>query len=170
MAVLNVAVPALVPASVPASAQEISAIPLRRVKCHADIKEAAQDQDSNKALVALESTGLLHDSARVLPPSSHSSLENDTIHGNQWPLRPSPPHRLSPLVIASPTPGDAPPTVPFVPEQPKEEIVYYQPSGAPSPLPSAGFRPIWANDIEKKKNRRQPWSVWDGQCRKWWFL
>lgn len=146
MAVLNVAIPA----SVPASAQDISAIPLRRVKCHANIKQAAQDQESNKALVALESKGPIHDSTSVLPPSSHSSLEFITTHDNQWPLRPSPPKRLPHLTLPTPTSGDALPLASFVPEQTKEEAVYYLPPGPPSPLPSAGIRPIWVDDIEKK--------------------
>lgn len=156
MPLLNVGA-AIVPTSEPASEQDISAIPLRRVKSHANIKQAAQDQDSNKALVAPESAGPLHDSVRVLPPSSHSSLENNTINDNQWPLRPSPPQRPPPLTIPPPTSGDA---------QPKEEAVYYLPPGPPSPLPLAGIRPIWADDIEKQFNPDHEASE-TGKHRKW---
>lgn len=157
MSLLNVGA-AVVPISEPASAQHISAIPLRRVKCHANIKQVAQDQDSNNVLVARGSTGPLHDSAPALPPSSHSSLENNTINDNQWPLRPSPPQRLPSLTIPPPASGDA---------LPKEEAVYYLPPGPPSPLPSAGIRPIWADDIENQINANHEASE-TGKHRKWW--
>lgn len=157
MSLLNVGA-AVVPTSEPASAQDISAIPLRRVKCHANIKQAAQDQDSNKALVARESTGPLHDSARVLPPSSHSSPENKTINDDQWPLRPSPPQRPPPLTIPPPASDDA---------QPKEDAIYYLPPGPPSPLPPAGIKPIWADDIERQINANHEASE-TGKCRKLW--
>lgn len=125
----------------PAFAQDISAIPLRRVKCHANIKQAAQDQDANKALVARERTDSLHNSARVLPSSSHSSLENNTISDNQWPLRLSSLQRPPPLAIPPPPSGDA---------QPKEEATYHLHPGPPRSLLLASTRPIWADDIERQ--------------------
>lgn len=165
MAVLNIG-SAAVPASVPASAQDISAIPLRRVKCYANIKQAAQDQDFNKTLVALQSKGLLHDSARVLPPSSHSALEVNTMDDNRFPILPSPPRHPSSLIIPSSISCDATPFVAFVPD--KEEAVYYLPPGPPSPLPSAGIRPVWADDIEKKIDANLEASG-TGKRWKWWF-
>lgn len=144
ISLLNVGA-AVAPTSEPAFGQDISAIPLRRVKCHANIRQAAQDQDTNKALVARESTGgPLHDSvARILPSSIHSiSLENNTISDNQWPLGR----------------GGA--------QQLKEEAIYYLTPGPPSSLPSAGIRPIWIGDIERQINAHKASET--GKHRKWW--
>lgn len=158
ISLLNVGA-AVGPTSEPAFAQDISAIPLRRVKCHANIKQAAQDQDSNKAPVVVprESTGPLHDSARVLPPSSHSSLENNTISENQWPLRLSSLQRPLPLSIPPPPSGDT---------QSKEEAVYYLAPGPPSSLPRAGIRPILVDDIESQIQVHEASET--GKHRKWW--
>ena len=138
---------------------------MRKVKCHANLKQAAQDQGFNKAVVALGDMGAVYESAHFSRPSSNSSLEIQTIHDDQWPLRPSLPRRPSPLIIPSSSSGDAPPTVPFVPERPKEEVVYYLPPGPPSPLPSPGSRPEWADDIEDKMVANLEAS---GKDRKWW--
>lgn len=149
-------------------AQDIPEIPLRRVKCYANIKQAAQNQNSNKALVlaaAQESTGSLrhNNSAPVSQSSSsHSSLENKTISDdNQWPLRPSllqrPPPLTSPPATATTT-RDA---------HRKEEAIYYLPPGPPSPVPSAAIRPIWADDIERQIKANQQASE-TGKHRKWW--
>lgn len=154
------------------------AIPLlRRVKCYANIKQAAQNQDqdqdqdsNNKALVVAlhqESTGPLHhdSAARVLPSSSHSSLlENNTISDvNQWPLRPSP-LTIPPATAAARRHA----------QQAKEaEAIYYLPPGPPIPIPSssaAGIRRrIWADDIERQINANQQASETPGKHhRKWW--
>lgn len=149
----------------------IPAIPLlRKVKCYANIKQAAQNQDQdshNKALVtpAQESTTspLPHDSAaRVLPSSS--SIQS-SLPENQWPLRPSPLRRPPPLITSPATAaGHA---------RPKEAAIYYLPPGPPNPVPipsSAGIRPIWADDIERQINaNQQASSETPGRHRlKWW--
>ena len=145
-------------------AQDIPEIPLRRVKCYANIKQAAQNQDSNKALLvaAQESTGSLrHNSAPVLQSSSsHSSLENNTIsEDNQWPLRPS--------LLQRPPPLNIPPATAARDAHPMEEAIYYLPPGPPSPVPSAGIRPTWADDIERQIKANQKASE-TGKHRKWW--
>lgn len=154
--------------AVPTSAQKFGAMPLRKVKCHANIKQAAENQDGNKALVALEGTAPVHDSTHPSLSSSSSSPKIRDIHDDQWPLRPSLPRRPSPLIIPSSSSGDASSIVTFVPENPKEEVVYYLPPGPPSPLPSAGFKPMWANNIEKQMDANREASA-TGKRMKWWF-
>lgn len=155
-------------AAVPNSAQKFGAIPLRKVKCHASIKQAAQDQDRNKALVALEGTAPVHDSTHPSLSCSNSSLEIRDIHDDQLPLRPSTPRRPSPLIVPSSTSGDALSIEPIVPEKSKDEMVYYLPPGPPSPLPSAGFRPMWANDIENQMDANRETSP-TSKRMKWQF-
>lgn len=165
----------------------IPAIPLlRRVKCYANIKQAAQNQDqdqhqhsnNNDALVVAlhqeSTTGppLHHNSAARTLPSSFSTrysslLENNTISGvnNQWPLvRPS-------LLTIQPATAAARRHAQQAQAE-EEEAIYYLPPGPPSPVPislAAGIRrPIWADDIERQINANQQASETPGKHHRKW--
>lgn len=162
----------------------IPAIPLlRRVKCYANIKQAAQNQDqdqdqdsNNNALVVARyqesTTGppLHHNSAAPILPSSFSSNsslhENNIISNvNQWPLVCPSPLTIQPATAAARRHAQQ--------AKEAEEGIYYLPPGPPSPAPissSAGIRrPIWADDIERKINANQQASETPGKHhRKWW--
>lgn len=151
--------------SVPASAQSFCAVPLRKVKGYDSIRQAALDQDSDKAGRALGGTGSVHESTHLPRSLSDSSLEIHTIPDDQWPLRPPLPMRPPPLIIPS---SSLPPIVPNVPEPPKEDVVYYLPPGPPSPLPSPGFRPMWADNIESEVGSNlETFKTWKHWMR--WF-
>lgn len=126
-----------------------------------------QARDFKTGPVFLEATDSFHGSTQA-PPSSHSSQEAK-IHKENEPLRPSKPQRPLSLVIPSSTcfDGPPPPFVPFVPEIPKETPIYYLPPGPLGPLPSAGFRPMWADDFERQVEANQLSCAMDKR-RKFW--
>lgn len=142
-------------------------IPLRKTKRQANIRQATQEAQYFKmSPVVLKATNSFYGSTKA-PPSSHSSREAK-IREETEPLGPSTPPRPPPLIIPSASFDDPPPPfVPFVPERPKEAPVYYLPPGPLSPLPSAGYRPMWADRFERQTKGDQKWSN-TKKGRKFW--